>query len=268
MIFKACLGAMFFVSITFLSALLEASERSEPTVAPDNSNLVEVSERPEEEVSDKAAKEDLKDQASKGEPKGYLFGDSKLNYFIYGFYSFANEMRFESLRATGAGVSVSGAASYGTAAAPGVGIEVSDSSLMSWGWNSGIMYDSKRSIDSFTASAGGVSVSGSYIGRRPTVSFITMYGNLLYRWNYFYLPFGLNFSIPEFRRGDGAVGEYSMVGAMGSQLGAGFYLLERLSIEFMIRSLSFKASSAASGYAYEYDEGHLRGGQINLKYGF
>jgi hypothetical protein len=192
---------------------------------------------------------------------------SPIKISVYALVSSASKIEFKNITATAGNLSGTGSMTMNSDSAAGLGIDFTQSESNDWGWSAGASYDSERKINSMNLTLNGTSGSGVYV-LKPTFSFVLLYANAMYRWGKFYLPFGLNYSIPTFNRSADAVGTLSVGGALGAQFGGGFQASERVSVEVLNRIVGVTATSTAGAYAYDYGTGYSGGLQLNLKYSF
>lgn len=114
----------------------------------------------------------------------------------------------------------------------------------SWGFIGGVGYEGRREVKSLKVSNGGYSTTISGTASSTAASFTTwLYeANAVYRWDGWYLPFGLNYSYFQFKPTPQYTGGWEINGGMGFQLGVGYYLNRNLAIEFWSRAttISFR----------------------------
>ena len=192
--------------------------------------------------------------------------DHKTKVSIFAFYNTANSMTFSDIKETTGGVTYSGDATFYSDMAPGFGIEIFVAPENHWGWSAGLTYDSTRNLNSANAGFSGQSVSVVYADPKPTISFVTVYGNAIYRWDSFYLPFGLNVTSPTYKSSDGTI--TTVTGTLGTQGGAGFFVNDHFSIEGLLRLVEFNVTRSSSTFYIDYGTGAMYGAQLNLKFIF
>lgn len=192
----------------------------------------------------------------------------RLNGSIYLLGNSANQIKFDSVSASGGGQSATGNITFNTATGGGLGAEMWHSEPDAWGWSAGLTINAKREFNSADATLAGSSAHAEYMTPKPTLSFTTLYGNAIYRWSGFYLPFGANISAPNFTQGGGATTAINMTAGLGIQAGVGYHITENFSLEALDRVVSFKMTGSNATYSYDYGTGYYTGIQLNLKFDF
>lgn len=133
----------------------------------------------------------------------------------------------------------------------------------SWGFMGGLSYDSEREVSSLTVTDGsGLSSSGSISGMKIQTTVI--YGNAVYRWNEFYLPFGLNLS----KVNATTAASNSTSGGLGLQLGVGYYINENFVIEALSRATAVKLKTSSASTDVDFGTGYMSNLMITGKYIF
>jgi hypothetical protein len=125
----------------------------------------------------------------------------------------------------------------------------------SWGCILGLQIDGEREFDSGTITVAGLNVSLSSADSKLQVS--NLFANAVYRWNQFYLPFGLNVSSAKFTAASGFSGTSDSSGALGAQVGVGYLPDEHWALELMSRAIGFKLKTATSTATADYGTGYL-----------
>lgn len=128
----------------------------------------------------------------------------------------------------------------------------------SWGFITGLTYDFDRKLNTATLTGNGVSSSEDGQGRklRTTVA----YASAVYRWEKFYLPFGLNYSDVTITPST----NLSISGSVGVQLGIGYYVKDNFAIEAISRTLTARLKAPTS----DFGTGHLTSIMLTAKYIF
>ncbi|RYZ63277.1 MAG: hypothetical protein EOP05_23910 [Proteobacteria bacterium] len=92
-----------------------------------------------------------------------------------------------------------------------------------------------------------------------------VYANAIYRWDAFYLPFGINFLLPKVE--DGPLIFKNKSGSVGGQVGAGYYVHENFATEFVVRASHVNLGGVASGTNYySYGDGYLFSANLIAKF--
>jgi hypothetical protein len=129
----------------------------------------------------------------------------------------------------------------------------------SWGFLGVLSLGQERKIDG--GAVAGVAVS------MPNTKFRThsISANTVYRWDKFYLPFGLNYSTTSIS-GDATI--TSVSGGLGYQLGAGYFIDENLAVDYTAIHSLVKINGKSGNTLYNYGNGYLTEVHIGLKYYF
>ena len=134
----------------------------------------------------------------------------------------------------------------------------------SWGFQAGIGFEGRRDINSFSGNLGGAS-AGSF-STKPALQMSFIEANALYRWNLFYLPFGLSYSLPQLDAG--SAGNLAVKGSIGTQFGGGFYLSDHFQLGILLRILGVTATASSGTTTYDYGYGTYSGLDFNAHYSF
>lgn len=145
---------------------------------------------------------------------------TKIRFGLSAHYNFADSVDFDD--------TIGNDVTMHSKGAVGVGVRGMVLEENSWGVIGGLHYEMKRKIDSY--SGGGTIITFT---QQPEISYFFLEGAGAYRWGFFYIPFGLNLSIPVISKADGE----KFTGTIGAMLGAGFMVHEHASFEFLIRSI-------------------------------
>lgn len=183
------------------------------------------------------------------------------------YYSVADKAKFDDAKVrTSSGASGSVSASYGTESSPGIGVSYTNVEPQSWGFSGSLLYEPKREVQSFTVSGPGGTFTSSATGTKAKLSFLLLEGNAIYRWHQFYIPLGLNLSIPSLTDTGSAV--YDVKGGVGAFLGAGLFVLENSSIEVFVRSVGFNMTATDGSTTIDFQNGYMSGAGFGWKYYF
>lgn len=135
-----------------------------------------------------------------------------------------------------------------------------------WGLIVGLNMHTAREITGgeFTGSAWGIPYSAN--GDRIRVS--TLAGSAVYRWTYFYIPFGFNISRVDYEKSSGNTGSYDERGGIGAQFGLGWYVSDNAVIEVMSQSVSVNLEHTSGGVTTDFRRGYLSSLSVGAKYLF
>lgn len=137
-----------------------------------------------------------------------------------------------------------------------------------WGLMAGLNYEGERELDSGTVTISGTSVGLSGGSGASKVQFTTVYGNAVYRWDEFYIPFGLNYSLLKFTPASGATESYSANGGVGAQLGVGWRFPNNIELEAYSWVTSMNLKDSGSSTSVDYGNGYFPSLRVYLKYVF
>lgn len=182
------------------------------------------------------------------------------------YYSVADKATFEDAKVTTTGASGSVNATYGTDSSVGLGVGYLRTEQQSWGFSGSILYEPRREIKSLTVSGPGGTFTSSATGTKAKLSFILLEANAIYRWNEFYIPFGLNLSAPSLT--DTGSDVYDVKGGLGAFLGAGWFIMDNSSIELFVRSIGMKMTATDGTTTIDFQNGYMTGAGFGWKYYF
>ena len=110
-----------------------------------------------------------------------------------------------------------------------------------WGLTTGIDYDFKREAELNTLTIGNVTVrSSSTTGDKDELTNLVGYVNAVYKWDLFYIPFGLNISSMKYTSNGLDV---STDPKLGIQLGLGIETENNFALEAYVRGLGFQLNA-------------------------
>ncbi len=138
----------------------------------------------------------------------------------------------------------------------------------SWGFLGGLNYEGERQLDSGTVRGGGEVLLLQGNSSSSKIQFATFYGSAAYRWDSFYLPFGLNFSAVKFTPAQGSAATHSESGGLGAQLGVGYAFDSGFAIELYdwLTTMNLKTSTATS--TVDFGKGYFESIVLVGKYAF
>lgn len=135
----------------------------------------------------------------------------------------------------------------------------------SWGFIAGLTYDFKREFDGGELTLEGQKFIFDEGGDNDEIQVTVIYANAVYRWNEFYLPFGLNYSFVDYEAVGGGV---DADGGIGAQLGIGYMLSDNFALELMSRATTLELGAKGGGYSIKFKEGMLTSALLIAKYIF
>lgn len=130
-----------------------------------------------------------------------------------------------------------------------------------WGFLGVLSLGQSRKIDGGAVAGTAISTSGD----ETKFTTHTIAGNAVYRWDKFYLPFGLNYNTTTIS-GDSTI--TSVSGGLGYQLGAGYFIDENLSVDYTAIHSLVKINGKSGNTTYNYGNGYLTEVHVGLKYYF
>jgi hypothetical protein len=180
-------------------------------------------------------------------------------------YSGANDLRFSDVNITTTTGSGTGEVDYGLESSVGLGLSFASMHPQGWGYLSNIFYERARQFKSVTikGSTGGATYVAN--GDAATISFFVAEMNAVYRWENFYMPFGLSVSAPLVSKEMTGV-NYS--GGIGFFWGGGFILSENASLEIFMRSIGMQLKEYTTTATVDYGFGNLTGLGVGFKFWF
>lgn len=125
-------------------------------------------------------------------------------------------------------------------------IEMRDSQKNAWGYGLGLTFDMERELESAIFKSGSSSLSLVGSGGASKIGATAIEFNAIYRWNEFYIPFGLNYTAMRFTPAPGYSGGFNVDSGFGAQFGLGFFINDNVAIEM---------SSRASNYSLNFTQG-------------
>lgn len=136
-----------------------------------------------------------------------------------------------------------------------------------WGFTGAITYQSKRELTGVDMVFGGGVVQGTY-SEKPTIQVTLLEFSGLYRWEEFYLPFGANYSFPQFTAASDDPGSTTMSGGLGLEVGAGWILRDRFVLTALWKGVGLRAKTEVGGITYNYGDGMATGVTLQASYLF
>jgi hypothetical protein len=158
-------------------------------------------------------------------------------------YSISNKAKFDKVSFSSGGNSVSGTYEASVDSAFYVGGGAIYTPNNAFGYSASLVFEMKREISSVVISSGGNSTTNTYTSK-PSLQFIYVEANALYRMDQFYVPFGINYSMPTFTQSPESNGTFNIKGALGWQIGLAFIANENLHLSALWRVTSGEASGS------------------------
>ncbi len=182
-----------------------------------------------------------------------------------GSLSLSSKLKFDTVTTTGAVGNLVADLDYSNELS--IEIEARKLNQMNWGFIGGLTYDAERKLTGGSVTGSGFSVAVNS-GDPSKIQATIIYGNAVYRWNQFYLPFGLNVSSIKFTPSSSYRGSSSVDGGLGGQLGVGYYINNNFVTEAYSRVVAVKLRSTTSSSTTDYGTGFLSNFMLTGKYIF
>lgn len=180
-------------------------------------------------------------------------------------YSGASELIFKDVNVTTTTASGTVEVDYGLESSVGLGVSFASMHPQGWGYLANVFYERARAFKSATikGSAGATTVTNS--GSSSTIAFFVAEMNAVYRWDSFYMPFGLNVSAPTISEDMNGVSYY---GSLGVFWGGGFILSDNATLEIFIREIAIRMKQYTSTSTIDYGSGTMTGFGAAFKFWF
>lgn len=140
------------------------------------------------------------------------------------------------------------------------------SPVNNWGFILGVSNDFKTKLDKMKIKSGNTTTEFSDLGndKIKATSFML---SAVYRWEKFYIPFGLNYTTFGITPKDDS---FSASGGIGIQIGAGFWITNNLVGEFLIRSstIDLELRDTDQDLKMVYEDATYTRSSLGLKYFF
>lgn len=134
-----------------------------------------------------------------------------------------------------------------------------------WGLTLGVDYDLKRDVESGSITLGGETVTVSGSSDPDEITTLVLYGNAVYMWDKFYIPFGFNVSFSDYK----STGlDVNSTPAIGAQLGVGFQANDNFTFELFSRALGFELDYRDGNLDVLFEEGMRTDFILRAKYIF
>ncbi len=153
----------------------------------------------------------------------------------------------------------------------GLTAEIRSQAPHAWGYQVGIAIESQRGIKESKLKTKNDTIRTTY-NDKPKFRSTLLYANLVYQWERFYIPFGFNFSFPNFDDESIPTSTYFKIrGGAGAQFGLGYAFSDVLHAEILFHSMGLSAvESTNTGTLYEidYSNGSLSDTRFIIKFAF
>lgn len=189
--------------------------------------------------------------------------------FVVGLgYHITNKLSFDAGQASILGTSTSLQAAFGTTNAFELTAGAMYANRRSFGGFGFLTYQSSRDVTNVTLTlSSGASSSSSYGSSKPKFQVVLLEFGGLYRWSEFYLPFGLNYSLPIYEE-PASSSKTEINGFFGAQIGAGYLIRSGFAFEAWLKAIGATAKTTASSVTIDYKTGFMPGFGLQAKYAF
>ena len=191
-------------------------------------------------------------------------------HFGFGLgYSTNTKQTFDSVKLTDNSGTSTGTINYEWENSPELTLSLIKSEPHGWGRAINLTYVTQQKLKGASGTINGVSLTAVITDPAKNESYI-LDGTFFYRWDSFYLPFGLNYSSHKYTLPSSAIG-YSLDvrGGLGAQVGIGFFIDNKFSMEVKSRSLNYNLSSSkpsANNYTGNFGSSYLTSIYVTLKF--
>jgi hypothetical protein len=164
----------------------------------------------------------------------------------------APDATFSDLSYSDGTTNISGTAEFTYTRSMSLFIEGRRLPKQAWGYIGGLNIEQEREFEGGTIEGGGITLYLTGGSDASKVQFTTLYWSWAHRWETFYLPFGLNYSISKFTPASGFTGTHSASGSLGAQLGVAWELDNNFALELYswVTTLSLSTSSGTESLDY------------------
>lgn len=143
-----------------------------------------------------------------------------------------------------------------------IGYEYFDVSKNSWGNSLGFTYYTARKGNEFSLE------NSARVDNEFEVSMITLFGNVVYRFDKLYIPFGLNFSSVIVKAPSAEI-DSSSSGGLGYNINIGWMFTESIALEFGMISSPWELELFINEDDFTYSEkGKLEISNLKIKFAF
>lgn len=132
----------------------------------------------------------------------------------------------------------------------------------SFGFAVGIDYHRDRDADTIEIDSTSLSLTGDV----ATISFTQLYINAIYKWESFYIPFGINYTSATYTPPNTYTGTLSSDSGIGINFGLGWEVGDKFLIEYGVKSSAFSIKSQDGQNIADYSDGALATSTLWLRY--
>ncbi|MBC7740947.1 MAG: hypothetical protein H7061_02040 [Bdellovibrionaceae bacterium] len=205
--------------------------------------------------------------AAEQENLEYVVNDNNFHSAATVTYNAASEVQFGSVKVLGGGLfPTTGTYSFPVTAAIGLGYRGLYLPNRSMGLITGASLEQSRTVASETVSYNGTTTTTNY-SSPPTLMVLSGEVNLAYRWKQIFFEAGFNYSKPMYTSGS-ANSEVTLDGAVGNQIGAGFFVNKIYFVEILNKTLKFNGNVHRGETVYNLSMGTMTGLEAHVGYMF
>lgn len=143
-----------------------------------------------------------------------------------------------------------------------IGYEYRNTRVNSWGSSFGVNYHAKKDVKSWKIND--TKISNTDV----SISILSLYADLLYRWESFYIPFGINISSINYELPETDSGEITTKGMIGANLGIGWMINDEISIQYTTMNTVHNPTYRDSKDELYFGYGHLTTYTLSLRFKF
>ena len=145
-----------------------------------------------------------------------------------------------------------------------IGYEYQEAKKESWGKAFGVSYHTKREVDSFDLNGETLQATGD----AAEITMLKLNANLIYRWDIFYIPFGINLTTVSYDPPANYDGTVDSTGGLGFNFGLGWFINDQFAIEYMSSSSVWELEADDGSTTTDFGDGILAVATLRLKYIF
>lgn len=255
----------YLLLISLISVQAFSQERS---FTPAGSTAIEEEIKVQEKAPEAPVVEAPKIIEAPSQPDS---GNSSKWRFAVGLGSSTNiKQTFDKVKVSDNSGFDTGTITYEWQSTPEITLSLIKSVSNSWGKSVNFTYVTQQKLTgaSYTIDGGG---GGTLVITDPAKSeSYILDSSWFYRWNSFYLPFGFNYSVHKYTLPTSSTGySVDVTGGLGAQLGIGFFLGNKFSIEVKSRALNYNLSfknPSANNYKGDFGSSYLSSLHLTLKF--
>lgn len=134
-----------------------------------------------------------------------------------------------------------------------------------WGLTAGIDIDAARDLESGTMTINGTTINSTASDDPDTLTSIILYGNLVYKFDHFYIPFGLNMAFVDYESTGYVI---DSTPSIGIQFGIGYELDSNFAFELMARGTSYDLEYTDGSVEIRFEDALTTDVALRAKYIF